>query len=295
MPPHQSSQLRRAFDSGRFVITAELNPPKGTDLTVFLSQAETLKPAVDAVNVTDSHSARMTLSPVAAARVLLEHGLEPIVQLTTRDRNRIALQSELLGAYALGVRNVVVMGGDPPTNGDHPDAKPVFDLYASRLLEAASGLARGVDLGGNQLSGNAELYTGAVVNPGAQDLDEEVRRMEDKHVAGAHFFQSQAVYDVEAFARFATAAQGIQAPVLAGIIPIKSRGMAEYMNARVPGIHIPAALVDEIDAASDKRSASVAIAQRIARELRECCAGLHIMTIGWEDTVQPIAAAVRTT
>ncbi|MGI9334516.1 MAG: methylenetetrahydrofolate reductase [Gammaproteobacteria bacterium] len=293
MPPPQHSRLRQALDSGRFVITSELSPPKGTDLTRFLAKAERLEGAVDAVNVTDSHAAHMTLSPVVAGHRLLEAGVEPILQLTTRDRNRIALQGDLLGAYVLGVRNVVVMGGDPPAGGDHPDAKPVFDLYAAQLLEAVSGLARGTDYGGNDLTGNAELFAGAVVNPGAADIDEEVRRMQEKYAAGARFFQTQAVYDVEAFARFVASSRDVEAPLLAGIIPVKSRTMAEYMNSRVPGIEIPEPLIAEIDGATDKRAASVAMAGRIAGELRDFCAGLHIMTIGWEDEVQEIARAAR--
>lgn len=293
MPRPHSSRLRESLESGRLTITSELSPPKGTDLTMFLAKAEMLKGAVDAVNVTDSHAAHMTLSPVVGGSVLLEHGLEPIVQFTTRDRNRIALQGDLLGAYALGVRNVVVMGGDPPSNGDHPEAKPVFDLYASQLLEAVGKLAEGLDLGGNELIGRADLFAGAVVNPGAADPQEEVRRMQEKYAAGARFFQTQAVYDVEAFARFVTLAADVRAPLLAGIIPVKSRKMAEYMNARVPGIHIPEVLIAEVENAADKRGASIAMAQRIAAELRGACAGLHIMTIGWEDAVRPIAEAAR--
>ena len=284
------SKLRTAIESGRFVVTSELTPPKGTELGPLLDKAGALRQVVTAFNLTDSHAARMAMAPVAAARHLLEHGIEPIVQMTSRDRNRLALQADMLGAYALGVRNLVFMGGDPPANGDHPEAKAVFDLPSSALLRAAAALGRGEDLMGNALAGAAGFLLGAVVNPGAADLAGELRRLAEKVEAGARFFQTQAVYDVGAYERFIEATRDMDLRLLPGIIPLKSPKMATYMNTKVPGISIPDALIKEIGDASDRRAASVEIAARIIRQVRTMASGVHIMAIGWEDLIPDIMA-----
>jgi 5,10-methylenetetrahydrofolate reductase len=276
------SNLEQVLASEKFVVTAELNPPKGTDVAPLLEKAERLRDVVDAFNLTDSHAARMAMTPLAVAHLLVDRGLEPILQITTRDRNRIALQADLLGADALGVHNVVFMGGDPPSNGDHPDAKPVFDVYSSVMLKAATTLQAGTDMAGNPLSGSPRFCIGAVVNPGATDLDEEIMRMGEKIDAGATFFQTQAVYEPAAFERFARAAARYSVPILAGIIPLKSAKQADYMNTHVPGIHVPDAVIREIDDADDPVSASLAVAARTIKALAGACQGLHIMAIGWE-------------
>ena len=287
------SKLKAAIESGRFVVTSELTPPKGTDLGPLLDKADALRDVVTAFNLTDSHAARMAMAPTAAARRLLERGAEPIVQMTSRDRNRLALQADMLGAHALGVRNLVFMGGDPPANGDHPEAKAVFDLHSSALLAAASALGRGEDLMGNVLAGSAEFLLGAVVNPGAADLRGELRRLEEKVEAGARFFQTQAVYDIGAYERFIEATKGMDLRLLTGIIPLKSPKMAEYMNTKVPGISIPGDLIKEIGDAPDRRAASVEIAARIIRQVRPMANGVHIMAIGWEDLIPDIVARAK--
>lgn len=274
--------LEQALASEKFVVTCELNPPKGTDVAPLLEKAERLRNAVDAFNLTDSHAAIMAMTPLAVAHLLVDRGLEPILQITTRDRNRIALQADLLGADALGVHNVVFMGGDPPSNGDHPDAKPVFDVYSSVMLKAATALQAGTDMAGNPLSGSPRFCIGAVVNPGAVDLDEEIIRMGEKIDAGATFFQTQAVYETASFERFASAAARYSVPILAGIIPLKSARQADYMNTHVPGVRVPDAVIREIAGADDPVSASLAIAARTIQALAGACQGLHIMAIGWE-------------
>ena len=284
------SKLKAALESGRFVVTSELTPPKGTELGPLLAKADALRDIVTAFNLTDSHAARMAMAPMAAARRLLESGLEPIVQMTSRDRNRLALQADMLGAHALGVRNLVFMGGDPPANGDHPEAKAVFDLSSSSLLTAASALGTGEDLMGNTLAGAAEFLLGAVVNPGAPDLAGELRRLEEKAEAGARFFQTQAVYDIAAYERFIEATREMDLRLLTGIIPLKSPKMAVYMNTKVPGICIPDNLIKEIGDATDRRAASVEIAARIVRQVRTMAHGVHIMAIGWEDLIPDIMA-----
>lgn len=285
------TSLAQTIESGRFIVTSELNPPKGTRLDPLYEKAGQLKDFVDAFNVTDSHAAHMAMAPLAAAHLLKQRGFEPILQITTRDRNRIALQGDLLGAYALGVENVVFMGGDPPSVGDHPDAKPVFDVFSSMMLNAARAMEEGHDMAGNALDGNPRFCLGAVANPGADNLDEEIRRMEEKLEAGARFFQTQAIFEPAEFERFARAVEGMDTTVLAGIIPIKSPKMARYMNTRVPGIHVPDALIEKISGAQDRREVSVEIAAGIASEIRGMCQGLHVMAIGWEEMIPKILEA----
>ena len=284
------SKLKAALEGEGFIVTSELTPPKGTDLDPLVDKAKALREVVTAFNLTDSHAARMAMAPMAAARRLLDHGMEPIVQMTSRDRNRLALQADMLGAHALGVRNLVFMGGDPPANGDHPEAKAVFDLPSSALLSAASALGRGEDLTGNPLAGAAGFLLGAVVNPGAADMARELRRLEEKVEAGARFFQTQAVYDIGAYERFIEATRNMNLSLLTGIIPLKSPKMAVYMNTRVPGISIPDALIEEIGDARDRRAASAEIAARIVRQVRPMARGVHIMAIGWEDLIPDIMA-----
>ena len=276
----------------KFVVTTELNPPKGTDLAPLLAKAESLRGAVDGFNLTDSHTSRMSISPLAAAARLADAGLTPILQMTCRDRNRIALQADALAAAALGARCIVAMSGDHPAGGDHPDAKPVFDIDSADLLRALSGLAAGSDMAGNPLNAAPELTLGAVVNPGADDLDAELRRMERKIDAGAAFFQTQAVYEPDAFERFMRRAEPFGAPVMAGCIMLKSANMARNLNANAPGINVPDAVIRELADAPDRRRASADIAARTLRAVRPMCQGAHIMAIGWEALIPQALSGV---
>lgn len=289
LPTEQSvSSFAEALKSDRFVVTCELNPPKGVNLDPLVEKAEMLKGTVQAINLTDSAASRMTMAPIGVAHLLLDRGIEPILQLTCRDRNRLALQSELLAAHALGVANFLCMSGDPPSGGDHPDAKPVFDLDAVALLRAAQALESGRDLSGNELNGSPSIVAGAVVNPGAADLDLELRRMEEKVDAGASFFQTQATYDPPAFEHFMDQARGFGVPVLAGMIVLKSGKMARNFNANLPGVSVPESIVKELNRADSTAARSVEISARIIREIRPMCAGVHIMAIGWESRIHEI-------
>ena len=289
------SHLGTALDGEGFVVTSELTPPKGTSLDPLLERARALRRHVDAFNVTDSHAARMAMAPMAVSHLLLDHGLEPIMQITGRDRNRIAIQADLLGAWALGVRNIAFMGGDPPKNGDHPDAKGVFDVVSAAIIRAAAGMRNGTDMAGNALDGSPEFCIGAVVNPGAKDLDKEIDRMAEKREAGATFFQTQAVYDPGAFERFVKRVDSLEVPLLAGILPVKSPKMAAYMNEYVPGIDVPEALIRKLADASDRAATSSELSASIIEAIRPMCRGVHVMAIGWEDKVPGIleAAGVR--
>ncbi|HWO73708.1 MAG TPA: methylenetetrahydrofolate reductase [Dehalococcoidia bacterium] len=280
-----------SLKSGRFLVTAELNPPKGTDLGELLRKAESLRDWVDAFNLTDSASAIMTMSPLGAAKALIDHGFEPIVQVTGRDRNRIAIQGDLLAGAALGVHTIVCMGGDPPGAGDHPDAKPVFDFDTLSLLRAAKALNNGADFMGKALKGSPQYCIGAVANPGAPDLDKEIARMGEKVDEGAEFFQTQAVYDPEAFAKFMERAKAFGKPVLAGFIVLKSGDMARRLNATLPGVSVPEPIIAELDAAADKAAKSVEIAGRVIAAVKPLCQGVHIMAIGWESRIPAILQA----
>lgn len=277
--------------SGKFIVTSEIGPPKGTDVKGVLDDAALVKDRVDAINVTDLQSAVMKVGSLAVCRLLKERGIEPIFQLTCRDRNRLALQSDLLSASILGIENVLLLTGDYPTLGDHPEAKPVFDLGSIQLLQAAKTLESGKDMNGNPLKGSPEFCLGAVVNPGADPLEPEIIKMEQKIEAGAQFFQTQAVYDVELFKNFVNATKHIKVPVFAGIVLLKSAGMARYMNEHVAGVYVPENIIKEMESAKDKAAASIAMAGRLIRELKPLCRGVHIMPIGWDKKVPQVLDA----
>ena len=277
-----------SLKSGKFVVTTELNPPKGTDLRTLFRDAESLNAMVDAFNLTDSPGANMAMAPIAAAHLMRDRGIEPILQVTGRDRNRIALEGEILAAAALGINNVLCMSGDPPGRGDHPDAVGVFDLKAETLLEAVSSINSGSDMYGNKLKGTPSIFAGAVANPGADDLDTELARMEEKVRMGASFFQTQAVYDASTFATFMDTARGFGVPVLAGMIVLKSARMARFLDEKLPGVSVPGRIIDEMDSATVPAEAGIEITSRLIRDVRDMCDGTHIMAIGWESRIPAI-------
>lgn len=277
-----------------FVVTSELTPPKGIDLTDVFAKAQSLKGYVDAFNLTESPRARMAIAPAAVARLLLDRDIEPIVQITARDRNRIAIQADILGAAALGARNFVFMAGDPPANGDHPEAKPVFDLNSNQMLRAGHELSQGRDMAGNPLRGTPVLFLGATANPGALDLEAEAVNTRRKIDAGAQFLQTQAVYERSTLEKFLAAVKPDGVAVLAGIIPLKSAKMGAWLNANVPGIRVPDALLQEMHsvAGTDGEIArGIDIAARTIREIEKLCAGVHVMGLGWEAHIPAILQA----
>ncbi|MDY6990430.1 MAG: methylenetetrahydrofolate reductase [Thermodesulfobacteriota bacterium] len=283
--------FREALESGKFLVTAEVGPGKGTDVEHLLKDAEIIKDRVDAVNVTDLQSSVMRLGSMAVCHLLKDKGIDPIYQVTCRDRNRLALQADLLSGWVLGIRNMLALTGDHPSLGDHPRAKPVFDLDSVTLLEAASKLNSGVDMAGKELKGAPDFLCGAVVNPGADNeaaLDLQIIKMEKKMEAGAKFFQTQAVYDLDVFEKFMKRVEGLGAKVLGGIILLKSVGMARYMNKNVAGVFVPEPLIDELKASEDKAQASMDIAVRLIKGMKGLCDGVHIMAMGWESKIPPI-------
>jgi 5,10-methylenetetrahydrofolate reductase len=286
--------LKPLFDKGKFVITAEVGPLKGTDTTELMEAAEVLKGKVDAANVTDQQSSVMRLGSLAVCHLIKTKGLEPVLQMTCRDRNRLALQSDLLGAAVLGIDNVLSITGDLPVLGDHPEAKPVFDLDSVQLLWTINKLNEGFDMQGNELKGKPSFFPGAVVNPGADTeaaRELQLIKMEKKIKAGAKFFQTQAIYDPAAFAKFMKRAGQFGVPVLAGIIPLKSAGMARFMNKNVSGVFVPDPLIEKMTTAEDKVQMGISIAADLIKELKDMCQGVHIMAIGWEKKVPLVVEA----
>ena len=284
--------FKEKIQAGKFLLTSEVGPPKGIETKVLLEDAELVRNRVDAINVTDLQSSVMRLGSLAVSSLLKQKGLEPIYQLTCRDRNRLALQSDLLSAAALGIENVLILTGDHTTLGDHPDAKPVFDLDSVQLLRVARTLEAGTDMKGNKLDGAAPKFClGAVVNPGADPLEPQIIKMEKKIEAGAEFFQTQAVYDIKLFENFLSKIKHLKTTILAGIVLLKSAGMAKFMNANVAGISVPDNLIKEMQETKDKSATSIEIAARLIKELKPFVQGIHIMPIGWDKKVPLVLEA----
>jgi len=289
------SAFRDALNSGKFVVTSEVAPPKGANLDRMAHHIELLKDKVDAMNVTDHQSSVMRFPSLGGALLVREMGGEPILQMTCRDRNRLALQADLLFACQRGIRNVLCLTGDSVLLGDHKEAKGVFDLDSTQLLMAIRRMEKGKDLGGNELEGTADFCAGAIVTPEADPLEPQLIRFEKKIEAGAEFIQTQAVYDLENFRKFMDYARQFPAKVLAGIILLTSAAMARFMNKNVAGVHVPQDLIDEM-ASAPKGGAvkkGIEIAGRMIRRIRDenMCDGVHIMAIGREELVPEIMAA----
>lgn len=298
--------LRPQLQAGKFIVTAEIGPPKGTNIGPALHEAdEYYTGRVDGVNVTDIQAAAMRLGSMVTCHLLKDHGLEPIMQMVTRDRNRLALQSDLLSAWVLGIENVLCLTGDYPTLGDHPGAKPVFDLDSVQLLQVAKGLNEGHDMMGNELDGKPDFCLGAVVTPGGSLQAMQIMKLEKKVEAGAEFIQTQAVYDTNQFAEFMQKIQHINVPILAGIVLLKSAGMARYMNKNVAGVFVPDGLISRMAeaGAKDKEAknaglkadnqvkTSIEIAAQIICDLKPLCRGIHLMPLGWDKQVPKVLAA----
>jgi len=258
-----------------------------------IEEAEHIKDKVDAFNVTDLQSSVMRLGSLATSRLLIEKGMEPVFQMTCRDRNRLALQSDLLSASVLGVRNVLILTGDHTVLGDHPQAKPVFDLDSVSLLKVASGLMKGKDMVGNDLDGIPDFFLGAVVSPGYEPQELQILKMERKIEAGARFFQTQAVYDLVAFENFMKQASKFRVYILGGIVLLKSAAMAKFMNENVAGVNVPEKYINMMATADkkDRPKVSVQIAAELIKGMKGLCSGIHIMPLGWAKYVPDVLAA----
>jgi methylenetetrahydrofolate reductase (NADPH) len=288
--------LQSKLESGKFVITCEVGPLKGTDIHEVEENAVLLKDKVDAANVTDQQSSVMRLGSLVTSYLLVQRGLEPIYQTVCRDRNRIALQSDLLSAWVLGIKNVLAITGDLPQLGDHPEAKPVYDLDSVTLLQAISKLNSGTDMNGNELQGKTSFFPGAVVKVESDteaSMELQIAKLGRKAAAGAKFIQTQAVYDADHFAKFMKRMEKFKVPILAGVIPLKSAGMARYMNSNVAGVYVPDDLIQKMADApkEDREKTGIQICADLIKQLKPLCQGVHIMAIGWEKKVPEIIAA----
>lgn len=285
-------KITELFEQGQFVVSAEVGPPKGIHIEGLVEEAKEYLSGISAVNVTDNQSSVMRLGSMATCKVLKDAGLNPIFQLTCRDRNRIGLQSDILSAAMLGIDNILCLTGDHTKLGDHPGAKPVFDLDSVSLLHTVRLLESGVDLGGNELVGEPPKFAkGAVVSPCSDSLDAQLAKMERKVAAGADYFQTQAVFEPEKFIEFMEKAKQFGKPVQLGIVIPKNVGMVRYMNNNVAGIHVPEEMIEELKADKEKTKAGITgveIAARIIRECKPYCQGVHIMALGWESKVPEI-------
>jgi len=289
------TRFKEALNSGKFVVTSEIGPPKGTNIEKMHHHIDLLKDKVVAMNVTDHQSSVMRFPSIGGCLAIKERGGEPILQMTCRDRNRLALQAELLFAYTRGVTNVLCLTGDAVPVGDHKEAKGVFDLDSVQLLRTIRQLESGKDLGGNDLDGAVEFCAGAIVTPEANPIEPQLLKFEKKVEAGAEFFQTQAIYDLDNFAKFMKYARQFPVKILAGIVLLTSARMAKYMTDNVPGIFVPQNLIDELAAAPKGEAVKkgIEIAGRMIAALKKdsICDGVHVMAIGREELVPDILAA----
>ncbi|MEK6567199.1 MAG: methylenetetrahydrofolate reductase [Candidatus Omnitrophota bacterium] len=284
--------FKEKIQAGKFILTSEVGPPKGIESGHILEDAELVRGRVDAINVTDLQSSVMRLGSLAVSIRLKEKGFEPVYQVTCRDRNRLALQSDILSAANFGIENILALTGDHPKLGDHPHAKAVFDIDSVQLIQVIRRLEQGLDMAGKKLEGVLPKFcVGAVVNPGSDPLEPQIMKMEKKIEAGAEFFQTQAVYDLKSFENFLSKTKHLKTAVIAGIVLLKSAGMAKYMNENVAGISVPDNLINEMRDTKDKQAQSIEIAARLIKELKPMCQGIHIMPIGWDKLVPKVLDA----
>jgi len=319
--------LRQALETQDIVLTGEIGPPKGIDCHELWEEVEDFRGVVAAINVTDVQSAVMRVSTIAVCIKLKEMGVDPVLQMVCRDRNRLALQADLLGAAIWEIENVLALTGDHTTLGDHPNSKPVYDLDSVSLLQTIGALVQGKDEAGNRLDGAWKrvrlpappddgkkkkkkkakfkyegpilekcptFFAGAVVTPCADPLEPQIIKLEKKVEAGAKFIQTQAIYDAKQLEKFMKAAAHIDVPILAGLVMLKNVGMAKFMNANVAGVVVPDDVMKEMAAApkGDEKKVSADIAARLMREMKGMCRGFHLMPLGWsKPAVEAIAAA----
>jgi len=270
----------------KFIYTSELTPPKGIDLSKLINTASDLN-MIDAFNITDNHNSKMTMAPIGLARKLIENNIEPIYQITCRDRNSIAIQSDLLAAYSLGINNILCMSGESAKYGDHPNAKDVFDINSEELIETLTKLNNGYDYANNKLDSVTKFNIGAVVNPGSNMLEKELIKFENKIKNGATFFQTQAIYDPEMLQSIIKIKEHKNIKIFAGFIPVKSVKMANYLNTKVPGINVPENIINLMESTDDPQKTCIEISKEIISEIKgmKGIDGIHIMALGWEHLI----------
>ncbi|TFH07971.1 MAG: methylenetetrahydrofolate reductase [Candidatus Thorarchaeota archaeon] len=291
------TRLKQTLDAGIFAITGEIGPPRGADHNIVIERTKLIADYCDAINITDNVRGVPTMSSMACARIVLDAGAEPIMQLSTRDRNRISIESELYGVYALGIRNILFITGDRTIMGPHSDAKMVFDIDSIQALQLSSHLMGGTNFDGEALEGTPQFFMGSTFNPYADSIEKEILRTEKKRDAGALFFQTQAIFDTDRLDSFMELVRDLKLKVLAGIIPLRGPRMARFMNTNVPGIKIPEEYINRLESAGKglkedaerdtMREEGLLIALEIIKSIRKIKGidGLHLMGIGWEESI----------
>jgi methylenetetrahydrofolate reductase (NADPH) len=291
------SNLEGLLERGEFVVTGELGPPRGTDVEVVKAKAAMLKGNVDAVNITDNQTAIVRMSSIATSKILIDEGLEPTMQMVARDRNRLAMMSDLFGAVALGIKNMLCLSGDHQSFGNHPEAKNVFDIDSIQMIHMVKTMRdEHKVISGDEIEGNFEMFIGAACNPFADPFHYRVHRLAKKVEAGADFIQTQCIYDMKRFREFMKQVVDMglheKCKILAGVTPLKSVGMARYMDTNVSGIIIPEEIIDRLRAAGKGNVAAegIKILCEQIQDLRamEGIAGIHLMAIEWEHKVPEI-------
>ncbi len=262
----------------RFIVTFEVTPPAGTDVKEMLAEFREIKDKVDAVNITDMPGANLKMSPWAGGLWAMKEGITPIVQYTCRDRNVLALKGDILGLASFGIENMLILGGDSPSTGDHSWATAVYDMDTISLI--------------CWISENTNICVGAAVNPGADDINKEIEKMSRKIEAGAKFFQTQAIYEPERFAEFVEKVKHFDVPIIAGIIPLRSEKMAYFMNENIPGINVPLELINRMEGATDKLNCGYEIALEIIEKIRPFCSGVHIMPIKFSKIIPDLLSSI---
>ena len=289
---HAKPSIEEILDSGKFLVSGEIGPPKGPDIEEMKEHIELLKDRVHAMNITDNQSSVMRYPSLATALLIKEAGGEPNLQVTCRDRNRMAIEADLLFAYTRGIRGVLCLTGDSVPVGDHKDAKPVFDIESVQLLNLMRTMEEGKDLGGNEMNAPVKFFKGAIVTPEAVPLEPQLIKFEKKVEAGAEWFQTQAIYDMNNFAKFIKTARDYPVKIQAGLVLLVSAGMARYMNGNVPGVFVPDDLIDEMASAEKGKAldTGIKIMARQIKQIREedLADGVHIMAIGKEGVVPRI-------
>lgn len=285
--------LSRKMGDNSFIITAELAPPRGSDMSAFLRMAEFVAPHVDAINVTDNQGANMRMTPLTAAALLVREGIEPILQLTCRDRNRLALQSDLLGAAAMGIHNILALTGDHISCGDHSQGRAVFDLDSVLLIQTIQGLNEGRDFNCKPLDGHTTFFVGAAAAPEVEPFAVTRLKLAKKTLAGARFFQTQAIFDPQRLRMFCSAVEPLGVKVIAGVLVLRSAKMAEYINRNIPGLKIPPDVVERLANAPDPAAEGLRIATERAVQCRGICHGVHLMAMGRDEVVPEIVAALK--
>ncbi len=289
--------LKEKLTQGNFVITLEITPPKGPDISPLIEKLKILKEYADAVNFTDNPSAKMRMCSLAACKISNDLGFEAVLQMACRDRNRIAIQSDLLGAHALGIRNLLVMTGDHPIWGDHKEAKPVYDIDSSILIKLVQNLNNGLDINGRSLNGKTEFFFGATVNPNVNPLMPQFKRFEQKLMLGAQFFQTQMIFELEVLERFMNYASKFNAKVIAGIVIIRSKKMLQFLSNNVPGVVVPQWLMEKVEKLedSDVEKFGLELAGSIILSIieKKLCQGVHIMAFSKIGEVEDLLSLIK--